>query len=322
MSDLVDLERFHTKCRKLPLPKSLTQNPQKLSSLHDAILACIERLYRDKQKPFLGEVQKLLRAHRSITGPFTPQEVRSIAAVCASKPELFLLVPPMCGNAPCILLRKPPAGFEPWYERLPQRGFCEEEASRNLRESIASAQLATMRQVIEGLYADRIEPTLNEVQERLRQRGWSFSDAQQAVLLYACQKDIYDLSKPTLNKQIVVLLKEPPSGFLGWAEGAGIIPQASTEMEFGLKSLLAAGLAPSLHGGVAGGAEALQSCCKRSLGELRALLRVFILKGLLEYCDNELVATALLHKELDAFRQATPRTPEKKKSSGRIYSQI
>ena len=25
--------------------------------------------------------------------------------------------------------------------------------------------------------------------------------------------------------------------------------------------------------------------------------------GLLEYCDNELVATALLHKELDAFRQ-------------------
>ena len=32
------------------------------------------------------------------------------AKVCALKPELFLLVPPDCGNPPCILLRDPPSG--------------------------------------------------------------------------------------------------------------------------------------------------------------------------------------------------------------------
>ncbi|CAE7622955.1 unnamed protein product, partial [Symbiodinium sp. KB8] len=130
--------------------------------------------------------------------------------VCALKPDLFLLVPPHCGNPPCILLRDPPTGFELWYEKLPQR--CsqtpEEEAMRNLRESISAGRISSMRKVIDELYADRIEPTLNEVQERLRDRGWSYSDAQQAVLLYACQKDTYDLAKPTQNKQIVVLLKD------------------------------------------------------------------------------------------------------------------
>ena len=30
--------------------------------------------------------------------------------VCALKPDLFLLVPPHCGNPPCILLRDPPTG--------------------------------------------------------------------------------------------------------------------------------------------------------------------------------------------------------------------
>ncbi|CAE7246237.1 unnamed protein product [Symbiodinium sp. CCMP2592] len=295
----------------------------KSAGLQKKILDCVTSLYRSETKPYLGEVQKLLRV--AATTKTDKDEARYVAAVCALKPELFLLVPPFCGNPPCILLRDPPTGFELWYEKLPQR--CsqtpEEEAMRNLRESISAGRLSTMRKVIDELYADRIEPTLNEVQERLRDRGWSYSDAQQAVLLYACQKDTYDLTKPTQNKQIVVLLKEPPRSFAGWAEGAGIIPKVSTTMESGFKSLLAAGRAPALRGGVAGAAQALQNISPQgSLGELRALLRVFILRGLLEYRDDELVPTVVLLKDLDTLRQAPPRTPERKKSPGRIYSQI
>mmetsp|Transcript_63788 Transcript_63788/g.149532 ORF Transcript_63788/g.149532 Transcript_63788/m.149532 type:complete len:324 (+) Transcript_63788:66-1037(+) len=323
MSEMsVDLERFRNKCCNLTLPSSL-QTAQNLISLQKKILDCVTSLYRSETKPYLGEVQKLLRM--AATTKKDKDEARYVAAVCALKPELFLLVPPDCGNPPCILLRDPPSGFELWYEKLPQR--CsqtpEEEAMRNLRESISAGRLSTMRKVIDELYTDRIEPTLNEVQERLRDRGWSYCDAQQAVLLYACQKDTYDLTKPTQNKQIVVLLKEPPRSFAGWAEGAGIIPKASTTMESGFKSLLAAGRAPALRGGVAGAAQALQNISPHgSLGELRALLRVFILRGLLEYRDDELVPTVVLLKDLDTLRQAPPRTPERKKSPGRIYSQI
>eukprot|EP00439_Symbiodinium_sp_Y106_P038048 s6216_g4.t1 len=85
-------------------------------------------------------------------------------------------------------------------------------------------------------------------------------------------------------------------------------------MESGFKSLLAAGRAPALRGGVAGAAQALQNISPHgSLGELRALLRVFILRGLLEYRDDELVPTVVLLKDLDTLRQAPPRTPERKK---------
>eukprot|EP00434_Breviolum_minutum_P025707 symbB.v1.2.022718.t1/scaffold2026.1/size92022/7 len=176
-----------------------------------------------------------------------------------------------------------------------------------------------MREVIESFYKDCIEPSLPEVQQRLRSCGWTFIEAQQAVLLYACQPSVYEVTKPTERKPVVVLLKEPPKSFTEWFDGIGVVPKASAEMEFGFKSLLAAGLAPSLSGGVAGAAASLQQHCPRSLGELRALLRVFLKKGLLRYDGDELVPSKSLEKELHEI-QVTPRTPERRKA--RIYCNI
>lgn len=176
-----------------------------------------------------------------------------------------------------------------------------------------------MREVIDSFYKDCIEPSLPEVQQRLRSRGWTFVESQQAVLLYACQKSLYEVCKPTCRKPVVILLKEPPNSFSGWFDGIGVVPKASAQMEFGLKSLLAAGFAPRLSGGVAGAAEILQEHCPRSLGELRALLRVFLKKGLLRYDGDELVVSKYLEKELRDL-QVTPRTPERRKA--RIYCNI
>ncbi|CAK9040555.1 unnamed protein product [Durusdinium trenchii] len=179
--------------------------------------------------------------------------------------------------------------------------------------------MKTMRKVIDSFYKDAIEPNLPEVQERLRSRGWSYAEAQQAVLLFACQPNIYEVRKPTSKKPIVVLLKEPPMDFTGWCDGIDVAPKASPDLEVGLKYLLAAGLAPTLRGGVAGAAFALQEKCQRGLGELRAVLRVFLKKGLLRYDGDELLPSEVLEKELQQI-QASPRTP--KRRNARIYSQI
>lgn len=317
MPELEEVERSGAMISKLALPETLAGNTQRLERYKLALLSAVESLYRDKKKPFLGELKRLLKPSKQ----WLNQELRAAATVCASDASRYFLVPPFAGEPPCILLRQPPPGFDEWYCGLPVKSQRSEdqEATRQLEASIGCARALTMREVIDSFYKDCIEPSLPEVQQRLRLRGWTFVESQQAVLLYACQKSLYQVCKPTCRKPVVILLKEPPNSFSGWFDGIGVVPQASAQMEFGLKSLLAAGFAPRLSGGVAGAAEILQEHCPRSLGELRALLRVFLKKGLLRYDGDELVASKGLEKELRDL-QVTPRTPERRKA--RIYCNI
>eukprot|EP00913_Durusdinium_trenchii_P017017 g16002.t1 len=159
-----------------------------------ALLSGVESLYRDRKKPFLGELQRRLKSSEL----WSNNELRAGAAVCALDASRYFLVPPFAGEPPCVLLRKPPPGFDEWF----QDWFC---------------------------------------------------------------------------------------------------------------------LAPTLRGGVAGAAFALQEKCQRGLGELRAVLRVFLKKGLLRYDGDELLPSEVLEKELQQI-QASPRTP--KRRNARIYSQI
>ncbi|CAJ1359306.1 unnamed protein product [Effrenium voratum] len=313
--ELEEVERFTAALSEFPLPESL-EDMQRLERFQMAILSCVESLYRDREKPYLGQVLKRLRA----TKLWLPSELRALPAVCAQEGRYYL-VPPFGGLAPCLLLRCAPPGYTEWYGNMPLEAPAvskEEESARNLRAGMGDARCAQLREVVEDLYADRIEPSLPEVQERLRLRGWSFAEAQQAVLLYACQKETYRICKPTASKPVVVFLQETPPGFEGWADGIGLLPEASPDMELGLKSVLAAGLAPRLSGGVAGAAAALQSHCRRSLGELRALVRVFLKKGLLCYSGDELLPTEQLKAELN-WLQDSPSTPQK---PARIYARV
>ncbi|CAK9040556.1 unnamed protein product [Durusdinium trenchii] len=133
MPELHELERFSATLRQLPLPPTL-ENPQRLERFKMALLSGVESLYRDRKKPFLGELQRRLKSSEL----WSNNELRAGAAVCALDASRYFLVPPFAGEPPCVLLRKPPPGFDEWYGNMPtgcMMASLEEEETRSKRIS-------------------------------------------------------------------------------------------------------------------------------------------------------------------------------------------
>lgn len=100
----------------------------------------------------------------------------------------------------------------------------------------------------------------------------------------------------------VVFLKEPPQSFQGWVD-VEVVPEA----ELAVKYMLSKGF---VGGGLGAMAEALRERCGRPLGELRAVLRQLLERGLLCYVGEELRASDTLQEELQSMQK--PCTPEQK----------
>lgn len=71
---------------------------------------------------------------------------------------------------------------------------------------------------VEGLYRDRIKPTLGEVQARLRSSGWGFSEVQAILPICARDLETYELEPPKYGQPPLVLLRQPPQWFCGFVE--------------------------------------------------------------------------------------------------------
>eukprot|EP00930_Biecheleria_cincta_P029218 TRINITY_DN20343_c0_g1_i1.p1 TRINITY_DN20343_c0_g1~~TRINITY_DN20343_c0_g1_i1.p1 ORF type:complete len:335 (+),score=53.63 TRINITY_DN20343_c0_g1_i1:96-1100(+) len=292
-----------------------------------------------KVKPTLSEVQARLRV-----GGWQQVELRAVLSVCAQDPRRYKILPPRDGHAPCVLLRDLPTGtfndadvdkhsFSPEHSKdaevkggpRPPIAPPPERLNSQGLAPVLEGKLSTMVECVHGLYKDRIEPTLPEIQARLRGAGWSFVEAQQAVLIYASQPQLFKVVKPSFGKPLTILLRETPTWFLGWSEevdSARSLPSADVQM--GLKYFLACGLMPPLRDGISEAAATLKDCCCQnfhslSLGEIRRLLDHFLEKGLLVYTGREISPS---RKLLDEFGDGkfVPRAGSK--PVRRIYSSI
>lgn len=77
MPELEEVERFGAMISKLALPETLAGNTQRLERYKLALLSAVESLYRDKKKPFLGELKRLLKPSKQ----WLNQELRAAATV-------------------------------------------------------------------------------------------------------------------------------------------------------------------------------------------------------------------------------------------------
>lgn len=283
---------FTEAVQKLPLPQSLMDDPQRLERFKVAILSAVESLYFDRIKPSLGEVQERLRGKT-----WQPVELRALLTVCANDPSRFSLIPPSPGQPPCAMLRSCPPWFEGWTaesaDDLPLK------APQISLQTPTTSALQTLAAVVEGLYRERLRPTLAEVHRALLILGWSWMDVQKSTLVLADAAKMFRLTKPSEGKPVEVLLKNTPPWFLGWPEDQGnpLVPLPSQEAETYVKRLLASGVISSLGDDEVKAAEVLRSYSQAplTLGELRFLVRKFLQLGYLSYDDpNIVVAKALL----------------------------
>jgi len=181
---------------------------------------------------------------------------------------------------------------------------------------------------VEGLYRDRIAPTLGEVQMRLRRdraAGWLDCEVRAAVLpICAREAEKYVLSPPFDGEPPRVLLKSPPAWFEGWVDIEATDTDGSycDEVEKALREvLLSSGNAESplcLSGGVSGAALQLRGFPKLplvlrrlSLGQIEHVLELALGRGgLLKY--DPFNGRRLLLRE--GGQKRSPRSPRSAKA--------
>uniref|UniRef100_A0A7S4RX58 OST-HTH associated domain-containing protein n=1 Tax=Alexandrium monilatum TaxID=311494 RepID=A0A7S4RX58_9DINO len=181
--------------------------------------------------------------------------------------------------------------------------------------------LQQLRMCIEGLYRERLEPTLREVQQQLLGYGWSYADTQLAPMLCAREPETYVIVPPVNGTLARIELRSTPPWFRGFvpapgdeAVGGGRAMQTLPAESWQAFAAFLRGTVPVLKGGIDGAARALrQSPLPQlkhlSLGELRSLVRCAVAEqGLLVYAGNNL--------QPPRIGMGSPA------SDGRIYSQI
>mmetsp|Transcript_28684 Transcript_28684/g.95216 ORF Transcript_28684/g.95216 Transcript_28684/m.95216 type:complete len:545 (-) Transcript_28684:122-1756(-) len=78
-----------------------------------------------------------------------------------------------------------------------------------------------VRSCIEGLYCDRVTPTLAEIHRRIRSLGcWEHCEVQAITRLCARAPDVYKLTPPLKGHSIRILLRKEPAWFCGWVDPA------------------------------------------------------------------------------------------------------
>mmetsp|Transcript_36666 Transcript_36666/g.67220 ORF Transcript_36666/g.67220 Transcript_36666/m.67220 type:complete len:457 (-) Transcript_36666:113-1483(-) len=97
-----------------------------------------------------------------------------------------------------------------------------------LRRRALPAELSTpasqlkMQVTIQGcvgsLYRDRLKPTLNQLQKRLKERAGTGAEIQAILPLCARAPDKYCIVPPMNGEQPVVLLRQEPPDFKGWVD--------------------------------------------------------------------------------------------------------
>lgn len=158
-----------------------------------------------------------------------------------------------------------------------------------------------LRSCLESLYRDRIEPTLGEVQERLRSRGWNHQEIQGLLPLCAQAAEEYIIVLPQNGKALRVFLRNPPAWFDGWL-GKESTPAVPPEVWPILTSFLQTN-DPVLTGTVHGAAQDLRQLSlppplqQMSLGEIREVVRHAIAdQNLLDFSGWNICSTqAMLH---------------------------
>lgn len=326
---------FTEAVQKIPLPQSLIDDPQRLERFKVAILSAVESLYFDRIKPSLGEVRERLRGKT-----WQAVELRALLTVCANDPVRFILMPPPPFQPPCAMLRSCPPWFEGWTAEsadVPVKAQSNENDSRKEAPQLSSqtpstSALQTLASVIEGLYRERLRPTLAEVHRALFILGWSWMDVQKSTLVLADATNMFRLTKPSEGKPVEVLLKNTPSWFLGWPDDQGnpLVPLPSKEAETYVKCLMASGVVSCLGDDEVKAAEVLRSYSQAplTLGELRFLVRKFLELGYLSYDDPTIVVTKVLIDEFSGAPSSfhSPSTlitsPGLKMEKRRIYSSI
>jgi len=161
----------------------------------------------------------------------------------------------------------------------------EKEAHKRFQEAL--------RCCVEGLYRDRVKPTLSEVHRRLERDYPNCCEVSAVLPLAACKADVYKIVPPSENKLPEVHLQRPPAWFKGWLHDEpfrGLTPP--------LWASFAAFLCekqPTFQGGAWEAAEELvrlaPACLGRLvLGEVRCLVETAIgRKQLLGYEGHSLV---------------------------------
>jgi len=161
-----------------------------------------------------------------------------------------------------------------------------------------------LKSCVESLYRDRIQPTLAEVQQRLRNRGWTSDDIQGVLPLCAREAGEYKLELPANGQPLRVLLRNPPAWFDGWLSGdsAAFSPEVWTAMANFLKSDCTV-----LTGTINGAAQDLRQLSlplplqELSLGELREVVRHAVAEhSLLSYSGWSLCPTQAMLRESSA----------------------
>jgi len=128
---------------------------------------------------------------------------------------------------------------------------------------------------IEAFYRDRVAPTVQEVQHRLHQTGWSKLEAKAALALCAQDSHTYRVLPPSEDKLACIMLRIPPAWFKGWVDSEG--PDSYPTAVWQAMEKLIARVSNKLHGGILEVAYCLQMHAKGllqhySLGTFRHLV--------------------------------------------------
>eukprot|EP00971_Amphidinium_carterae_P079212 1567251-Amphidinium_carterae.1 len=140
---------------------------------------------------------------------------------------------------------------------------------------------------IEGLYADQVQPTLQEVQRSLRAAGWARRSVQKVLQSALATPTVFQVSSPGKDKAVSIFLQSEPPSFRGWAcLEVGV--QAWQEFEQYLNQQN-----PTLQGGLLAAADELGKMDmppfkSLTLGEIREMLRQAVAKKLLVYVGQDL----------------------------------
>lgn len=105
------LQEFGEQIRKVPLPRSLAENAERLDRFKLAVLTCVESLYRDRLVPTVKEVNSRLR-----NSGWPGSEAKAALILCAAEPTRYVFLPPADGQQPQIHFRTPPAWFQGWVD--------------------------------------------------------------------------------------------------------------------------------------------------------------------------------------------------------------
>jgi len=174
-----------------------------------------------------------------------------------------------------------------------------------------------LRKCVESLYRDCLEPTLGELNGRLRECGWSSEELQAVPSLCAWEPEEYRLTVPAEGEPMRILLRTPPQWFAGWVSYPSTQSQYSPDAWEALALFLLQRF-PTFRGGVHGAAQALRQEAlphlqHLRLGELRDLVCQAVFdRGFLTYDGDDLKPNpgklaSVLHEQA-AFSWRSPDT--------------